>query len=357
MINNNRALKRAIVAPMKNLKENHFDKTINLPEKNHVRCASKKMTTQVATADKNDTVGEALEWIKKNIFELKDIDYIYVLDKDLHTIGVISFKDLLRHPKNTKIEAIMQKNLVFVSPDTDQEKVADLAVKHDIKSIPIVQNRKLIGVVPIEEILPILNKALREDILHLAGIHKAHLNYENTLAVPLIKGVFHRIPYLLIGLVGIILAAMFISAFEATLQKYITLAFFIPAIVYMSDALGTQHQTLFVRDLALLGNELNLRIYFLRQMIIGSLMALLISGVIFAAINLFWVQPLMAIIISTAMFVTLVFTSFTSLTITLCIKRLKLDPALGSGPVATIISDVSSIIVYFLIASIFLGGM
>ena len=316
---------------------------------------AKKVLVDIALARPLDTVGQVLMSIEKSIHHLHLIDYVYVLKAQQRLVGVVSFKNLLRSSKKVKIEKIMQKKVITAFPDMDQEKIADLAVKHNLKAVPLVEGKKLLGVLPIEHILPILNKALREDILHLAGIHKAHLNYENTLAVPLLLSVIHRLPYLLVGLVGIILAALFIHLFEETLQTYVILAFFIPAILYMSNALGTQHQTLFIRDLAILGKELNLKKYFIKQLAIGFFIALVLSGVMFLVISLLWKEPFIAFVISMSLFATLVVTSFTSFLVTLTITKLHFDPALGSGPLATIISDVTSIIVYFVIATLLLG--
>jgi len=313
------------------------------------------MITEIVVADRHDTINHILKILRADVGKFKTIDYIYVTDKQKNLIGVISIKILFKYSKQTNLEDIMTTKLVTISPDTDQEKVADLAVKHDLKAVPIVVDKKILGVVPIENILPILNKALREDILHLAGIHKAHLNYENTLAVPFLSGIMHRIPWLLTGLFGITLAALFISLFEAQLQKYLIIAFFIPAIVYMSNALGTQHQTLFIRDIAIMGKELKLKTYFIKIILMSLILAIVIGSVLFLIISLFWKQPYIAFVVSFAMVITLIITSISALSITLLIKKLKMDPALGSGPFATIISDMSSIVVYFLIVFLFLG--
>ncbi len=317
--------------------------------------AGRRMTSDFLTAGKNETVHTILQRLRREVKNIKTAAYVYVTDEDKSLIGVASIKEILVSSKNTKIADIIQKTLITVSPDTDQEKAADLAVKHNIKAIPVVKNKKLIGVVTTDEILSILNRALREDILHLAGIHKSHLKYENTLEVPLFLSVLHRLPWLIIGLIGITIAAIFIGIFEAVLQKYLILAFFIPAIVYMSGALGTQHQTLFVRDLAILGKKLNIKKYFLRQTIIGAFIGLVTAFLIFLIILLFWKQPFIALVIATSMFITLIISSFTALMITFFINKLNLDPALGSGPFATIISDVTSIIVYFAAALLLLG--
>src|SRR3989344_3994700 len=176
------------------IKEYHFQFKKNSLEKYPSCSAAKRMVTKIPIAEKNDSVGAILKKIRDNIKGFNTIDYVYVINGNENLVGVVSIKNLFKHSKEIRIEKIMHKKLITVSPETDQEKVADLAVKHAIKAIPVIENKKLIGVVPIEEILPILNKALREDVLHLAGIHKAHLKYENTLEAPLFASTLHRIP-------------------------------------------------------------------------------------------------------------------------------------------------------------------
>ncbi len=319
-----------------------------------INSVGKKMTQKFLVSLKNEIVGEVLKRIERDIKDYDMTHYIYIVDNDSRLAGVVSIRDLLSSSKNRKIGEIMKKNLISVSPDTDREKAADLAVKHNIKAIPVVERKKLVGVISTDEILKTLNRALREDILHLAGIHKSHLKYENTLEVPLFFGLIHRLPWLILGLIGITFAAIFIGFFEKMLDSYLILAFFIPAIVYMSNALGTQHQTLFIRDLAILGKELNIKKYILKQMTIGVLLALIISILLYLIILIFWKQPFMSFVIACSMFITVSLSGFTALIITLIIKKLNLDPALGSGPFATIISDVTSIIIYFLVALLFL---
>lgn len=317
--------------------------------------AGRRMTKDFFTVKKNETIGNILQRLKKEIKNVKTTDYIYVTDENEFFIGFVSIKDILSSSNTIKVSNIIQKNLIKITPETDIEKVADLAVKHNMKAIPVVEGKKLAGVIPTEEILSSLNIALRKDILHLAGIHKSHLNYENTLEVPLFLSIVHRLPWLIIGLIGIVFAAIFMGIFESVLETYLILAFFVPAIVYMSDALGTQYQTLFIRDLAILGKKLSVRKYILRQMVIGLFLGLIISFLIFLVISLFWKQPYIALVIAGSMFITLLISSFTALMITFILNHYNFDPALGGGPFATIVSDVISIVVYFAVALLFLG--
>ena len=258
-------------------------------------------------------------------------------------------QELFNNPKNTLVKQFMRKNIASASLKMEIEKVAHLALKHNLKQIPVVESKKLIGVLSSREILLTINKSLRKDIFHFAGIHKSHLNFENSMEIPLFKATKDRLSWLIVGFIGALLMALYIGMFEETLAKYLIIASFVPAIVYLSGALGTQVQTLFVRDLAVLGKEINVKRYFLKQMTIGFFIASIISVLMFSSIFLFYNVSRIALIISLASFITLIITSFTALIITFLIVRLKFDPALGSGPIATIISDLTSVVIYFII--------
>lgn len=325
------------------IKEKHFSNSIN-----------KYITTKIPVVKRNQSIKDVLLMLKKKSAALEAFDYVYVTDKKDNLVGVLSFKDIFNNPENTPVQKIMKKNIIKASPKMGAEEIAHLSLRSDLKAIPIVKSGRLLGVISSKSIISILNKSLREDILNFAGIHKSHLEYENSFIIPFSKSILHRLPWLIFGLFGVIFVAMFIDAFEATLQKYLILAFFIPGIVYMSDALGTQHQTLFIRDLAIMGKKLNLKKYFLKQTALASVIALIIGVIMFLGILLFWKQPFIALVISLAAFLSLMVTSFTALITIILIKKIGLDPALGSGPLATIISDATSIIIYFAIATILL---
>ena len=311
----------------------------------------KYLLTNIPISKSTNTVKEVVLMLQNKSKYFESTNCVYIVDNNKNLIGFIPIKDLFASSKSTKIEKVMHKKLVAVPPETEVEKIAHLALKHDLSEIPVVKSKKFVGVIPSRKIISIVNKALREDIFHFAGVHKSHLEFENSLEVPLFKAVKNHSIWLLVGLLGAILMASYIGFFEETLKKYLILAAFMPAIIYMSDALGTQIQTIFVRDLAILGKELNLKKYFFRQMMIAISISLLIGILMFLAISFFWNKSFIGLVISLAAFSSLIVTSFTSFSITLLIKQFKFDPALGSGPVATIISDVTSVIIYFVIVS------
>ncbi len=314
-------------------------------------CEVCELISPAPTTHKEATVKEVIEMLRKKSKLYESIDYIYVTEKNGELIGVFSIKELFKSHPNTPIKKFMLTNVISISPKTPSENAAHTALKHGIKAMPVVESKILMGVIPPRRISKILNDSLRRDIFHFAGIHKSHLQYENTLIVPTGKSIIHRIPWLLIGLIGIILTAGFINIFEGILEKHLILAFFIPCIVYISSALGTQIQTLYIRDLVVMGEDLRVHKYLLKQMGISISMAVIISAIMFIIVSIFWNQAYIAFVISLAALTALIITSLTAFIITYSIKKSGGDPALGGGPLATVISDATSIIVYFLIAT------
>lgn len=320
-----------------------------------VRLLEKYIIKKIPLFGVDDTIHDVLRVLEKDGTVYDNVDYVYVVDKEGKLLGVFSGKYLFNLPKKTVISKIMTSTrLVTVSRDMELERVADLALKHDLKAIPVVEDGKLLGVVSSRTIMSVVNRALKQDIFHFAGIHKSHLDFESSMEIPLFKIIKDRLLWLLIGLVGAVVMALYIGMFEETLSKYILIASFVPAIVYLSDALGTQLQAVFVRDLAVLGKSLNFRKYFFRQVWASFIISLVVGFLLFLIVSLIWQTKFMALIISFAAFVSLFFTSITALVITILIKKFKSDPALGSGPLATVISDVTTIVIYFLVVTLLL---
>lgn len=312
------------------------------------------MDKNFITVKKNQNVAEINDLLKKksNLYEV--MDYIYVTEGDRKLIGVFSIKDVFRFNAKTPVEAFMQKKVITASAKTETERVAHIALRHGIKAIPIIENERIIGVVSSKNLIRILNQSSTKDSFHFAGIHKSHLEYESTMHVPIMESVVHRVPWLISGLIGMLAVAAFIGIFEHTLEETLILAFFIPVIVYVCGALCTQIETLLVRDLAVMGKDLKIKSYILKQGIISLVIALMISALLFLTIASFWQDRGIASIISLAAFLSLTLTTITSFTVILTIKKLGADPALGGGPFGTVISDSLSIIVYLLVANYFL---
>ena len=160
----------------------------------------------------------------------------------------------------------------------------------------------------------------------------------------------HRIPWLIIGLVGGLFTTFIVSKYETIISADVRLAFFIPIIVYLSDAIGTQTETIYIRELS--KKKVNFIKYILKESVIGMSLGV-ISGLVLGIFAAYWLKSsAIGFTIGLTMLFNLTTAPILAVTIPSIIYKRHSDPALGSGPVATIIQDLISLLVYFLIASI-----
>lgn len=172
---------------------------------------------------------------------------------------------------------------------------------------------------------------------------------DDDMALSAIKVVKHRTPWLVLGLFGGILAAEVIKGFENLLENHIYLVAFIPLIVYMSDAVGTQTETFTIRDIAL-HPKVKFSQYFAKQIVITSIIAAILSSLLFVLAFLFQQNTTVGTILSLSLFISILSTTTTGVILPEIFERLNLDPANASGPISTIIQDLLSVSIYLAIA-------
>lgn len=313
--------------------------------------ASHLLTERVPTVRLETTIGALERVLLQQTAAFHSIDYVYVLDADRKLVGVISIKDIFRQPKDATVGRAMVTALVTARPHTSQERIAHLALKHNIKAIPVVdQAGMFLGAVPNDTILKVLYQETSEDLLRLAGIKKAETTYDNVLSVPLATSLKHRLPWLVVGMFGGLLIATIIGQFEATLGKNLVLAAFIPLVVYLASAVGTQMEAFIIRDLALNPN-FRFSPYLLRQLNVIALIGLITGGLLFSLTALWYNDLRLGLVLGVSLIITILSSVVTGLLVPYTFSKLRMDPANASGPVATIIQDALSVVIYFTIAS------
>ena len=324
-------------------------------EKNGAIVYSKKMagslmTAKVPLSDPESTITTLENYLLENVKKLDSIDYVYVVSKQGKLLGVMSIKEIFRQPKSKKVSEVMIKDLVVAHPHTDKERVAFLSLRHNIKSVPVVDpSGKFLGAVLSDMILDTLYREAQEDILHLAGVGHHKINIDDVTSMSLFLSLKHRLPWLLIGLFGGILAAKIIGFFENTLSENIILASFIPLIVYMASAVGTQIGFFVVRDLAI-NSKIKFFLYFFRQLLVVVTMGLVISFLVLLISWVFYNNLFIGFVLALAMLLAILSSVITGLFIPYAFSKLNSDPANASGPVATIIQDILSVTIYLLVA-------
>ena len=316
--------------------------------------AGRLMVKEVPAVLDSATIGEIESLLLKKAKDFETINYIYLIDSAGRLTGVLSVKDIFRLPKNSGAAEAARKKIIVVRPHTDQERAAILAIRHNLKAVPVIdaQNRFL-GVVPSDAILNILHQEHIEDALRSAGIGKFKDPAGELAAASAFLHFKKRLPWLIVGMLGGILAALVVSSFEGIINEMLILAAFIPAVVYMADAVGVQSQTLFIRRLAI-DRGFDLKEYLNREVAVGAALAVALAVLVVLFSLFFWKSAVLSLILGISFFATIAMAVAAAIGLPWIFCVLKYDPAVASGPFATVIRDILSILIYFAVASLVL---
>ena len=316
--------------------------------------AGSRLISAFPRAKVGDTIASIEQILTEKANDFETIDYVYIVDEDEVLKGVISIKEIHSSKKDTPVEDVMTEKLVFAHPLTDQERIVYLALSNGIKSIPVVDKQKrLLGIVPFNVILKVFNEEVREDTFKFGGIfHRVGKEF-TTIKASAATMIKTRIPWLMIGVLGGTITASIMTNFENVLNTLLALAAFAPVLAYLSDAVGTQSETLTVRSIAL-DPKLSLKSYFLREFAVAIALASVCGGLLSTVALFGWQDPLLGLIVGISMFLSIIAAVFISTGFPFIFKKVSLDPAVASGPFATMISDVATMTIYFAIASLLL---
>jgi len=303
----------------------------------------------VPTAGPSESVGELRGHLAGTRYQYAS--HIFVLGPDRRLCGVIDMVGLFAASADQSLNEVMKNDhCPVVAPATDREEAASTAIRAGASALAVCENGgRFIGAVPASALTSILRDEHLEDLHYMVGILARSKSAQDAMTAPPHRRALYRMPWLLVGMVGSALATAMMVRFESALSADITVAFFIPAIIYLADAVGTQSEAVAVRGLSLTGADL-------APLLMGELGTGVVIGTTLGclAFPLVWLA-FGSIGLATTVAIALVVASSIATTIGLVLPwlfaRFGHDPALGSGPVATVIQDVVSLLVYFLIAA------
>ncbi|MFV8756080.1 magnesium transporter [Nannocystaceae bacterium ST9] len=314
------------------------------------------MSTDFIKVYDNVTMGEAVRTIQ----ELEDPPdhafYVYVVDEDERLVGVISLRQLLTAKRDDSVREAMEAELHYVDREADQEVVADIASRYDLTAIPVVdEQRRLVGVITIDDIVDVIREEATEDILKMAGAGEEL--FETRAFWSSFKA---RMPWLFAAALGGVLVAFALSGFEGALQAVPVLALFMPVVAGMGGNVGTQSSTIVVRGLAVGYVEVNaLWRLVLREMTLGLSLGLIYGLLIaFAApfVSADVDDPLaLGVVLTLGMMGSMTIAATVGTSIPLLMHSLKIDPAVSTGPFVTTAVDILGLMFYFWLATVLLG--
>jgi magnesium transporter len=309
------------------------------------------MALEFVAVKADATIQEAIEIIRKNREEVENVYYLFVVDGFNRLVGVVSLKDLVLEPPDRKISEIMNPEVISVDLHRDQEEIYHLVKKYDLVSLPVVdEQNRLVGRITHDDIIDVIEEEADEDISLMAGVIHQEIAEESSIKISRA-----RLPWLIAGLLGGILAAVVINQFESSLEKILALSFFFPVIMAMGGNTGTQAATVAVRGLATgdislvnIGKRLwmEMKVALLNGVICGILLGIIV-GV--------WLYDYgLGSIVALSLVLIVLNSGFIGAAVPLVLKRLNIDPALATGPFVTTTNDIFSLLIYLGLVTAFL---
>ena len=274
-----------------------------------------------------------------------DWDVLCVLDGQRRLLGTLSPAALLSLPDEAEVAAAAAAVRAQVGTGASQEEMASVALQHDSSTVAVVDEQgRLVGVVGPRALMEILRREHVEDLHRLAGIARETERARAALEEAPFRRVRHRLPWLLVGLAGSVGAAAVLARYESELAARPAIAFFLPGLIYLADAIGTQSEAVAVRGLSLSRSSAARLV--LGELRTGWLIGLLLA---LAAFGLVWWQFAdlrLACAVGLAMVSAGCAASVLGFSLPWALGRLGTDPAYGSGPLATIVQDVLTLLIY-----------
>ena len=314
--------------------------------------AGRLMTNRYVWIPLNYTVGETVNKLKSFAEIAETINYLYVIDNDTKLVGVVSYRDLLLAGDKEKISDIMYTRVISVPVDTDQEDVARIIERYDFLAVPVVEeNNVLVGIVTVDDVLDVIINEANEDIGKLSATGSS-IDFDTRAWV----AAYRRLPWLVLLLFIGLISGSIISVFEDTLQKVVALAFFMPMIAGMTGNTGTQSLAVVVRGLVSRDIDKNIALRLvMRELGVGLIIGTT-CGVLITIIAYIWLgNPILGLVVGSSLLITLVIGTLAGTVIPLIVYKMKIDPAVASGPLITTLNDVFSLTVYFGVATFFIA--
>jgi len=310
------------------------------------------MVPEFIALTEDTTAKEAIASIQKEHSDVEMPFYLYVVDQYGHLVGVSSLRQLVVVQPETPLKNFMNTDVFSVRTDMDQEEVAKIVARYDILAVPVVdETNKLVGIVTVDDVIDIFRLEATEDMLKMAGAGEEFIETQSVL-----RSTKKRLPWLFASCLGGVVAFLVISGFEESLSKLVYLAAFIPVIMGMGGNIGTQSSTIVVRGLATGRLHIkDIRSVVFKELSVGFLLSLVYGVLIGLVVQVGYSMTVFAICVGLSLVSSMVIAALVGSLVPMLFARVKIDPAVASGPFVTTAIDIISVFVYFKIATTFLG--
>ncbi|MEA9357497.1 magnesium transporter [Bacteriovorax sp. PP10] len=323
------------------------------------------MNSRFARLRPEMTVEEAIRYLRaQSKSHIETIYYAYVLDRTQILLGVISLRELFLAKAQTTVEENMNTDLVTILQDEDQESISKTFSNHNLLAIPVVdENNVMKGIITVDDVVEVIEEEATEDIQKIGGMEALGEPYLDISLPSMIK---KRAGWLMALFIGEMFTATAMSHYEHDIAKAVVLALFIPLVISSGGNSGSQATTLIIRAMAL--GEVRLRDWWRvlnRELISGVCLGLILGSIGLMRI-LLWPGKetlygehyvLVAVTVACSLVGIVLWGTLAGSMLPFLLRRLGLDPATSSAPFVATLVDVTGLVIYFTVASLFLKGI
>ena len=317
------------------------------------------MTKEYFYVSEEETTQEVIDRIRRFGNRAETIYYLYVVSKNHELVGVLSLRDLLLAPEDTKVRDAMNPQAVHVRVDEDQEEVAKVIQDYDLIAIPVVtHDHRLVGIITVDDIMDVVEQESDEDFHEFAGI-SATKGDEHGDSSPM-TAAKQRAPWIIILLFLSMVSGGLISVFESTLASVVSLAAFIPLIMAAAGNVGTQSLAVSLRNMADEDDDeddKDMKETLLNEAKTGVLLGAVSGIVTFGIVMVLYQDWVLSLIVGLSIFLSIIISAVVGTLIPDIIRKFNFDPAVASGPFITTINDTLGLLIYFAIATTLINLM
>jgi magnesium transporter len=299
--------------------------------------AGRVMTTRYVALDEKMSAQEAIDSIRAAGDVEDAILYLYVVDDQKRLRGVVPIRRLVSAPSETRCADLMMREAASIRPEADQEEAAQLVARYDLLAVPVTDaDGTMLGVITVDDVIDVIHEEATQDMYHLAG-----LSEDDRVFTPAHRAIRKRLPWMMLNLGTVFLAAWVIGLFEHTLEQLVMLAAFLPVVGGMGGNGGIQTLTVITRGIALGEIEFSTGLRAVAKesavgVVIGAATGLLSAGIAY----LWQGSAVLGAVLFASMIITMMVAGLLGAAVPLALKALRQDPALGSGVIVTTATDL-----------------
>ncbi|MCF2658623.1 MAG: magnesium transporter [bacterium] len=306
------------------------------------------MGTEMIVVNENWSMPKCIEEMRKQAEDMDEIYYVYVVDDDERLRGVLPLKKLITNPSVSKIKHVMKKDPIAVRDSDSIEEVTETIDKYDLVALPVIDSiGRLVGRITIDDVMDEVREQHERDYQLASGISQDVETSDN-----IFTQTAARLPWLLIGMIGGLGNSLILGGFEGNLATNPKMALFIPLIGGTGGNVGIQSSAIIVQGLA--NNSLkeeDILSQVFKEAVVALINASTISLIVFIYNFFFLGDRAVTASVSLSLFAVVIFASIFGTIVPMTLDKLKIDPALATGPFITITNDIIGMMIYMFICS------